>query len=64
MQDREGLLSGILTILGAGLASVLVSTFIALLSYKIFDNFLENFGKKVASDVEKVSLETWESKDS
>jgi hypothetical protein len=64
MEDKEGFLFGFLTILGAGLFSVLFSTLLWLLVGKFLENFSRNFSKKVSTDVEKQSLESWKNKDS
>jgi hypothetical protein len=63
MQAKEGLLSGLLIILSAGLISVLTTTFIAAIFYRIFEYYLQNFSKKVAKDVDLETQESWDLKD-
>jgi len=64
MQNNEGLLSGLFTILSAGLISVLVTTFFAILGSKLLELYMRNFGRKISKDVERDSLESWELRDS
>jgi hypothetical protein len=64
MKTREELLGEFLSILTAGIFSVLVTTLLATISLKIYNSFEGRMAKKISEDTDRISLESWESKDS
>jgi hypothetical protein len=64
METRERLISELLLIVIGGFISVAISTLLAFVCLKLYQTFNVRFSKKVAKDVEKESLESWETRDS
>jgi hypothetical protein len=64
MKTREELLGELLIILSAGITSILVTTLLAAISLRIYQSFEGRFAKRISKDVDKISMESWESKDS
>ena len=64
MKTKEGYLTELLIILFAGLISILGSTLLAWTGMRMYKSFEERMVKKISEDVEKTSLESWESDDS
>lgn len=64
METRERLISELLIIVIGGFLSVTVSTLLAFICLKLYQTFNVRFSKRIAKDVERESLESWESRDS
>jgi hypothetical protein len=64
MPTREKLISEFLIILIGGFLSVTIASFLLFVCLKLYQSFNGRFSKKIASDVERESLESWETKDS
>jgi ABC-type multidrug transport system permease subunit len=64
MPTREKLISEFLIILIGGFLSITITSFLAFACLKFYQSFNGRFSKKIANDVERESLESWETKDS
>jgi len=64
METRERLISELWIIITAGFFSITVTTLLASIVFNLYKTFTVRFEKKVSKDVERDSLESWETKDS